>query len=257
MIYLCSGITENYYEKAKPFLQSLDNILVNKNVRKIVLTLDFILPKLDKKLYPSIEFTLVPTTKLKSELTKINCLQHGRFLDYINDELSNEDVIIFTDADIFIQRDMTPEEIEKFSKLSIHTIFVGPNNHQDNSLMGEYKLLEPKVEYEEILNHYEIQHIYRKKYKIYNTGVVAATVFAWQKMLNSYVAGFAFINANMRHYAKQQFLMSIIMQKEFNVEIMPQSIHTHGHFGLVPYATIDNDDTLLFDGKPVLFRHKI
>jgi hypothetical protein len=169
--------------------------------------------------------------------------------DFVNDN----DIIIFSDGDVIIQRDINESEISLMESFSDIDIGCNMNNFKARSLESDFNLLQPKVPFSEISKIFGFIYNF-KDYDGYNTGLLIGRPKAWNYLRKSYKKYFKFIDKTCLHYAKQQLLINIITQAELNTIEIPQTIHTHGHFGLPPFAHYENG-LLKVGDELVLFRH--
>lgn len=182
-----------------------------------------------------------------------NCIQHGEFIKALGfDELvGDDDVIFFTDGDMWIQRNLTEDEINYFKSFKDGDVYVGYNASIDDTLKNEYYRLGPTKILPEVFN------IDMSKYKIYNTGVLAMNKRTWNKLVGYYNMYFKEVNQMVHHYAKQQWLISFIIgTMDFNIIEMGYDIHNHTHYPSPEGTTIDEDGVVRFENKVVLFKHK-
>jgi hypothetical protein len=63
-----------------------------------------------------------------------------------------------------------------------------------------------------------------------NTGCVGATVENWEKMRSIYNGRSQQVKEFSHHYARQQFLMSLITYSSFAFSLMPKYTHCDGHY---------------------------
>jgi hypothetical protein len=120
-----------------------------------------------------------------------------------------------------------------------------------DTLAAEAERLGPKVSMTELAERYGnlIQ-------PCYNVGVTVARRDTWERLCHMYVMIYPECQPLFGHVASQQWLISWIMNRYFDVQIMPQSFHTHGHYALPRGCTFKGSD-VWFEGEPVLFRHKL
>lgn len=252
-IFVGTGITENYVDRAHTFMYGINSL---KKADAFVITLGFNASEELKSKYSNIKFIYQDINSVKNELTSIKCLQHGAFVDVISniDGISEKDIILFSDSDVVIQRDFTDEEIAtiKSNHANVDIVTVGKNNYNENSLRTEYHSLKPKIPLSDMCRALEFD----ASDNCYNTGNVIATLEVWRKIRELYVSKFQWIDNAMAVYAKQQFLMSIIFNKYFNVIMMSNELHTHGHWGWQPWMQKAGTGELYVNDTLVMFNHK-
>lgn len=184
-------------------------------------------------------------------LTSKNCLQHGEFLnsEYFN-SISDEDVIIFTDGDMELQRNFTEEELTFIRNLKDNEVYVGYNESPTDTLLNEYYRLSP------LKPHFNLFPINIGASKIYNTGVLCMNKKTWNRLKDEYVDGFSFINGLFIHYAKQQWLICLLFSKNnYKIFEMSYEIHNHNHYP--PAVGSENKNGVVtYKNKIVLFKHR-
>jgi hypothetical protein len=246
-LILITGSDYRYLPSIGRYIDSINN---NSNFDKNYL----VYLKDDQDLqtdYNRVKISTVNIDEIES-LTSIRCLQHGEFLkSNLMHEIEDNDVIFFTDGDVFLQRGMDDDEINFLRKISDDEIYVGYNASKTDNLHDEYYRLTPnqnKVDFLEGIN--------LSSHKVYNTGIVAMNKKTWSKVCKSYNVKFDQINNKFEHYAKQQWLLSLIFTTEgYNIIEMDYDIHNHNIYGIVPGTTY-RDNSVYFNNKKCLFRHK-
>lgn len=247
-LIIATGSDLRYLKKIEPYLQSVNN---NFDGEKLLFYIEQELPLKVNHIHG---FNVV-NFKHNEFINKnpINCIQHGEFVNnkYIS-ELSDDDIILFTDGDIIMQREMNQDEL-KLLELNDNEFFVGYNESKNDNLLAESNRLN-KISsiYDSYLGYEEWDKI-----PCYNTGVLAGKISSWKKLFQLYTRKWNFVDQTFIHYAKQQWLICMILYHNFNVKIMPYSFHTHGHYPLPSGTHIDNDGKLKdANGNIVLLRHK-
>jgi hypothetical protein len=246
MIYLISGINRAYLTRAEPFIRSM---LPSSHISNIIITLDFSVDTSFKQQYGHIRFVELDSKHVQAK-SSISCLQHGGFLaalDWVNDD----DVIIFTDADIDIQRTMSPDELLFFRELADNEIAAGYNASSSQTLKDEASALIPLKKSEVI----ESLFPGFATLKTYNTGVVAAKKKVYQALYEHYVHAWDKVDRLFTHYAKQQWLLSYLIQSHFEVKLIPNSIHTHAHYPVTLRIEEPCGFKFCIRDQPVLFAH--
>jgi hypothetical protein len=236
------------------------------NIVKFCVTVGFEASSVLKKTYPTIRFTQLNLSDIKWQNTNY-CLQHGDFLQAI--DAKDNDLIIFTDADIVMQRTVSSLDYSYLASLEPGEICLGMNSGESDNLLREHLRLEALAGKEFQTPHSDI---IEAKYGVnlvhlpcYNTGVMAAFRKDYQFMFDEYLKEIAFVDKAYGHYAKQQWLMGLIANTKMKVLKMPQMIHTHGHAGIPPNVDFHKDvafvEIQLFGNTEtkieVLFRHHL
>lgn len=181
------------------------------------------------------------------------CIQHGEFTKASGFEgISGDDVIIFTDGDMTLQRPLTDSEIEFLKNLKDDDVYVGYNASPTDTLYDEFYRLSPRKKHDKVFD------IDLKKIKVYNTGVLCMNKRTWAKLSWQYIELYGEnINKLFKHYAKQQWLISFLLGVfDYNVIEMPYDIHNHTHYPSPIGTTIDENRVVRFNDKVVLFKHR-
>lgn len=186
-------------------------------------------------------------------LNKNKCIQHGEFLKSggVFDGIKDEDVIVFIDGDVEIQRPMNEREIELFNGLKDDEVSVGYNASMTDTLRDEFERLQPTDGKDCKF------YVDAKENKVYNTGVLAMNKKTWNKMCKEYIRLFPYIDSLFGHYAKQQWLISFILTTQgYTIKEMDYYIHNHTHHGVVEGSRIDSERKVYYKDELVLFKHQ-
>lgn len=248
-IILATGSDLNYLSKMRPYLKSIEsNSNFDKNILVFVGEDEMELP------YKNIDVARLPVSNIQS-LNMNKCVQHGDFLNSPEfDSMTNDDdVIIYTDGDIILQRNITEEEITFYKSFKDGDVYVGYNASMTDTLedesmrLGKTGMVSPDIK----IGLWPIT-------KVYNTGVLAMNKRTWRKLLEKYNQFYPKVQFMFYHYAKQQWLISYIIgtDDEFNVIEMGYDIHNHRHFPSPEGTSQDQNGDVYFNNKKVLFKHK-
>lgn len=175
------------------------------------------------------------------------CIQQGCHLDVIG--AADDDVIVFTDGDVRMQREPAANELAWMRAIPPDTIAVGWNAGPGDTLRDEASriaLASPARE-----SFMSILHR-----KVYNVGVIVTRAATYRRIYDRYMELWPHFAPHTPHYAANQFLMcAVIAEQGLHVWELPQSVHTHGCFGL-PKGITEDDQGQLWAGEGlVLFRH--
>jgi hypothetical protein len=244
-LILATGSDDRYLSKIKPYLDSID---LNSNFD---LNLLIYLGNKDIKIDNNLTILkLSPSNYLHRN--SIMCTQHGEFIkaDGFDELVGEDDVIVFTDGDMHLQRNLTEVELNRFRNLKDGDVFIGYNKSPEDDLEQERKRLLPTGLIPEAFR-FDLTKI-----KCYNSGVIGATKSTFKKILNHYGILYGEVDKMIRYYAKQQWLISFIIgTKEFNIIEMDYVTHNHTHYGTVKGSNI-NKELVTYNGEVVLFKHK-
>lgn len=175
------------------------------------------------------------------------CIQQGCFLDVL--DCADDDVLIFTDGDIRMQRPPTDQELAWMRALPPDTIAVGWNAGPDDTLFHEASRIALDGEGRGLFERF----FHRK---VYNVGVIVTRAATYRAIYTRYLHYWPAFSPHTPHYAANQFLMcAVIAELGLRVWEMPQSVHTHGCFGAPAGVTEDEDGRVWAGGELVLFKH--
>jgi hypothetical protein len=182
------------------------------------------------------------------------CIQHGNWLPYLR---TNDDaVIICIDGDVKMQRPFSSDEWAWLQGWQDGQIGIGPNEPKQggDSMGNELVRIAPLLSHEETLAHFGQQH----RDPIGNAGCVVATRSTWLKLWQCYLRRWLDTAPLFAHIAVQQWTLNLCINEGFERVVLPQSFHTHGHWGELgpPYAGWGMRETATLDGEPILFAHK-
>ena len=239
-----------------------DKYLQNPHLKKYLVSIDEnsnfdenILVYLGKEV-PNINHNNIKVLDVKPESiiknNVNNCIQHGEFLNSDGfDKYSDSDIIVFTDGDMTLQRNLTDDELNVFRNLTDDDVYIGYNQSPDDTLENEYFRLHPISDSIPEQFNGELKNI-----KVYNTGVVGMNKKTWIKLKNSYIEKFDSINVLFHHYAKQQWLICYILGTEnYNIIEMGYDIHNHTHYPS-PLGTVNDNGIIKYYDNIVLFKHR-
>lgn len=218
-IYLISGFNRAYLEKAEPYLITMNE---NSNVHNIIVTLDFDVDAYSKEKYGSIKFVKILSSQVISPNTN-TCMQHGGFLDAMK-SVEDDAIIVFTDSDINIQRGFTENELTMLRSFSDDEVGVNYCREPAYLLIEEMWLLRPNVSLEKLLSIYP----HASELTVFNTGVIVANHRTYKKLYEAYNSQWEAFKGLFDHFAKQQWLLSYLIQTRFRPRILPYTIHSHG-----------------------------
>jgi len=246
-LILATGSDFKYLGKIEPYLHSLE---INSNFDENILVF---LGEEDLTLNSSKIFLAKQSPSTIKALSPINCTQHGEFIfaPYF-DKFDDSDVIFYTDGDMFMQRNITDNEREMYSNFKDGDVYIGYNASPTDTLSDEAFRLDYKGTMFPEFN------VNWKAIKVYNTGLIAMNKKTWQNLANDYIPLYPLVDKMFNHYAKQQWLISFLINTRpgYNVIEMPYDIHNHKHYPSPIGTRRDNNGNVYFEDRLVLFRHK-
>jgi hypothetical protein len=246
MIYLITGTDEKYYPKIYPYLETINKYSAFKN---ILLCVGF---SKDSE-FDNITYKSIPKDSL-TDITTNPCVQAGEFLPYVS--FNDDDIIIFTDGDIRLQRAFTNEELNKVSNVKHDEVLIGPNaTHSNNTLLNEANGLNRYCS-DEYLNSLFSEYGINKNSATLNVGVIICTTKTYKRI---YELTYEIYNKYPKvtdHMARQQWYINCAIYSFCNVSLLPFSFHSHPHNGSQPDMSFEADHTMYVNGERVLFRHK-
>lgn len=246
-VVVATGSDFKYLNKIEPYLRSL---VLNSNFDENILV--FLGDENIKIKIPNLSFAQQSPSTIKA-LSPINCTQHGEFIfaSYFS-KFDDNDVIFYTDGDMYLQRNITKEEKEFYSNLKDGDVYIGYNASPTDTLYDESKRLDYKN-----INFPEFELDW-KTIKVYNTGLIAMNKKTWIKLAKDYIPLYHLVDQMFGHYAKQQWLISFLIntRPDYNVIEMSYDIHNHKHYPSPNGTTQDSNGNVFYENKLVLFKHK-
>lgn len=197
-----------------------------------------------------IETVLLPRALNAGAPMETESPQHGSFLQVLDGP--DDEVLIFTDGDIVMQRPFTEHELALFEGLPDRTVAAGYNSGPDETLATEAVRLFPRFGLGAIgavlgyLNQ-----------PCYNIGVFAARRSVYRAIYAEYMTRWQLACDAFGHAARQQWLVvNTIHRLGIQVQVTPYSLHANGHYGMPPGCHYR--DGLLYCGEEVVcLRHKL
>lgn len=245
--FLVTGTTQNYVPKMVPYLKTVDK---NSNFDENLLVCVDFKSKLENN-SKNITTIFLPKEKIQAKSDN-GCIQYGEFLSHsFFDQVSDDDIICFTDGDIIMQRSLTDDEMLLIKSIEDYDILMQFNSYPGESLEIEYGKLTPLISYRELDR--QIGGI-PNNFSVYNSGVIIAKKKAWKILLKEYLKLVNIIDKSFNNYARQQWLISYIAEKFLTPRLMPLALHTHFHAGPLKNSFFDKND-LYVDNTKVVFSH--
>ena len=247
-IYLVTGTNEPFWEEAEKYVKTIN---ANSNVQNVLVTLDFDVNEGEREKYKEVKFVRLNSQLVESPNPNY-CLQHGAFLQVL-DFVSEEDIIIFTDADIKLQRPFNENEINFFRSITLGEIGVNFNRTDSDLLIEEAERLKPSLPIGEIEKKYsEIS-----SFLTYNTGVIVTKYKTYAQLYDLYNKYWPEFEGLFVSNAKQQWLLSYLINKYFKPIIIPDLIHTHGKYPVDMRIKKDSEYKFVIANELVALNHNI
>lgn len=211
--------------------------------------------------FPNITYKNLDYGNFKT-LNANGCIQHGEFLDL--DSFNSDDIIIFTDCDIMMQRWFYDDELTTLYELKQNEILLSRNASLNgivpeslDNLYEEYNKLALKP-FESLLENLGENNLI-ENFKCYNTGVIICRFSTYKRLFRLYLAINSIISHCFSHYASQQWILSYLANKCFKVLSLPKYIHTHT-IGKIPDEILFKDNVaymplLMENPRPIVFIH--
>lgn len=260
-VYVATCITECYKDLGVPFLRMLsDNV---RSAELVCVTYKWDAgyahdPSSLRSQLPRINFRHLGRHWSES----MNMVQHGRWLEAMP-FVRPEDIVVLSDADIDVQRDFSPEEIARLHSYDDETFGLGWNQGEGDDCYREAGRI--------TFRYYDGQpwgieyyggEAGLKKTPCYNFGVAAARASAWARLRDNYESDCLHYFPFSEHRSRNQFLLNVALHRcRFKVDVLPMTLHCHGHFGPPPGAELktepDGSRRAYYNGRLVMFRHKM
>ncbi len=251
MIHIVNCVNDKYYyEKMGPWLEK--TALLGPEVAVHVVTIDFTISEEQKSKYPNIDYRYVD----KKNCPTINsnwCIQEGGWIQCMS-EFPDTDTFVCIDGDCLIQRDFSDSEKKVLSQWPDDVVGMNWNAGEGDTLSAEANRIFPTVPSFTIQSHwYPNNELF-----CFNAGVIVANFKTWKVFYNTYLENLDRVKKYFNHIAHQQWLINWVAQTSpLSVELLPQTFHTHGHYGLYPGAMVESNGDVSFSGVKSWVRHKI
>jgi len=182
------------------------------------------------------------------------CIQHGNWLPYL--PAPENAVIICIDGDVKMQRPFSDGERAWFQGWQDGWVGIGPNEPKvgGDNMINELCRIKPLLDEQDIKAYFGVS----ESDPIGNAGCVVATRSTWIKLWMAYLRAWPNTAPNFAHIAVQQWTLNLAINRHFERIILPQTFHTHGHWGYPgpPYDGWGEDGIATVGGEVILFAHK-
>lgn len=237
-----AGCNQRYLSRMQGYFDSVNKHSV---IDKAFVAVKFPAPNIPG--FPSVHISEQDNYGAPSET---ECIQHGSFVNVL--DFPDDEIVIYTDGDFFMQRPMDSGEFDFFN-LKKGEAITSWNGSEGETLSIEFDRLSPKVSRDDMTKAWG--EGWEKLY-IFNVGLIVMRFDDWREMYQIYMEHWGTACLCMGHAARQQWLISWVLNKYFQVKVAPWSIHAHGHFGLKPGMTVENG-VAYHNGKVALFKHHL
>ncbi len=197
----------------------------------------------------------------EKDRTLNSCLQHGSFLGPLSKvmDLKEDDYILFTDADIRIQRDLNEKEIELLEE---NKIFVQYARKSTSTLAEIVPMVKSLVPLAEIAKRFGVEIF---SYPHYHTPVFGASYKVWKQIHQDYLTYVDLAMATFGHYGVQEWILSYVLSKSAYIMHDPLSINVQQIAGSTIFPEYAESTRMYLDhlgvwryvnSLPIVFIHK-
>ena len=244
MIYIGSAMTASYRPRAEPYFRSIRRALQPDVCRFLFVGIDFDPASMlvEYELENHVESFELSSHDLHDPSNVI--IQHGDFLS-IDKKWNDEDYILWVDCDAFFQRPLCSYDLAHFAEGKACAGKL-PNKGEEQ-LKFEFARLGGDGSATAAIEELGFDSRLAEAPTL-NTGCVGASVRHWRVLRDQYNRNAQAVKKYTSHYARQQFLMSLIIHSRFELEIMPKYIHCDGHYALPEFIHEESETFVcLFD----------
>lgn len=248
MTQLVTAANAGYMDKIKPYLDTLERN--GAGLEKFLVCVNTLMPDAIRECYPDLIVTNFEGDQYSPPQSE--SLQHGSWLRIVSGK--EEDTVIFTDGDIFMQRPLEEVELVALRDWPENTFGLSWNNGPSETLIYEALVkLNPTVSDADFITHWGRLTVERP---VFNMGVMVARRSAYRKLYEAYCKRWAEVGEYLSHPARQQWLLSYLMHTEgFEVRILPFYFHMHYHFDLPEGALVGKAGDAYYNNHAVAFWH--
>ena len=236
---ITTQITENYYEKSKPFFNSVKK---HWNGRFVVGFIDFH-PKDYVGEYYLMEKKNIYTYREDYPKNRASfvCPQGGEFIDYLN--CNDDDVILEMDADTIMQREMTEEELLNLIPNEDEIISVMPAN----PLQTLYQVTKNLG----FTNSEELKYL--EKFHEFAGSILIANKKTFIKLKDLIISEWDDMIKVNSHHAGIQWLISKVTHENLKLKLV-DNMYQCGNW-YIKFNTSIFNYKLYLDDKVVIFNH--
>jgi len=254
MIYIGTSITRNMLDYGTSYLDSLS---LHSKYSNFVICCGFKADDLGLRTrYPKINFIDVDINSIKTRAKNgwpanrdgFLTLQSGEFIEYL--DVQSDDVVIFTDYDITIQREPTEAEIEMFENIGDEEFLMQWDSYPTSKLSEYFPALAAKKSHAEWESRFGVD---LSKMLAYNTGVIVARANAYKTLWASFQVMYDTMTEFFTRHAAVQFIDCYVIQKDMKATKMPDDMHNGQWFTGNPCRFTEGYMTV--NSEKVLFAH--
>jgi hypothetical protein len=260
--YLVSVTTPSYVPKGIRYWHSVARI---RSCKPVAVLMDF-RPETDpdekvgrgiREWLPYVEFRNMPLPTTHSHYM----VQHGRFLEALPD-LKPDDLVILTDTDVQIQRDVKGEEWDWLDRnVSGDRLAAYWNCLKTDNLELEGQRIQLSGEWKERYG----DDAYLRTVPCYNCGVLCGRVRAFRNLQFWYEQLCDEFYRHAPHRCRCQFLINYVVHRSMGGFVtLPDHWHQHGHLAdpftnelIMPAGFEVRGRVYTFGGEPIIFAHNL
>lgn len=245
---IATSITEDYLHKSQPFF---DSVKENFEGRRICFTIGFMA---SIEGWETIRAELPECTWQPQNRKSFYTLQHGEFVKYLPDDINPDDLILFIDSDMVLQRKWD------LQFKSTRGITVTASSFPLQSLMQVVTNLGVKgAKKKKLCKDYNIH----KDFKEFCTGFIIATLDSWENIYRHSKKLYPLLD-NFRHHAAWQLLINIAVLNNFpKVFLLPDFVVNASWYEgtkaignpLSVEVDVSTEEKTAFKTEPVYFNH--
>lgn len=174
-------------------------------------------------------------------------LQAGGFLPALRP--ADDDVIVFTDGDAYLQRPLTADERGMLADWPADVVGLAYNAGPDDTLATEGQRLRPQAD--------PADRGFDTALPVYNLGVIVCRAAAYRRWHDAYATLRPRLEGLFKHHAHQQWgLCAALPAAGLRAAVLPPSVHIHGHYPPPPGVSVARErGRVTANGAVVLFRH--
>lgn len=201
---------------------------------------------------------IIPRGMLDKSLANpgTGCIQHGNWLPYC--PAPDDATIICIDGDVKMQRPFNADELQMLYSWDDGVVGIGPNEPRPggDDMQNELTRINPLLSHEEVWKRF-YPHATTPP-PLGNAGVLVATKSTWLALWARCLGRWLDVGPVFSHIAVGQWLINLVINESFERYELPQTFHTHGHWGYpgTPFAGWGFENTATVDGETILFAHK-